>query len=456
MTKRILLISYHFPPSQAVGGLRIYNLAKHLPKFGWDVEVLTIKSKYLKYKDHSRLKDISDVKIHKSRILPTMVDFYLKMKSYYYSFKQFKLISLEDLQKNYTPDPIRKNKKGAWELGKEFVISVFLSLPDNERGWIIPATLRGLRLLKKKRFDFILTTCPPYSVHLIGLILNKVTGVPWVADFRDPWSKGSHKKLYLTTNTSKFIEEKLENLVLNRADLLLTTTKNLCDLFEEFLRNKIGVNKTNKCRYQNNGYDETFISNILIDGKFEKFTITYTGSLYFGRTPEPVFKAVSQLIGNDDINSDQIAIKLIGNCDKVENKPIKPIIQQYKLQNIVELSEPVPYAKSIEIVKKSHLALLLAPDQPLQIPAKAFDYIGAGTPILTITQQGATFDLIQSAGLGGAFHPDDTEGIKRFILESMNGISQENNIISKENMDKFTSRSLAANIGLMLDEILEK
>lgn len=454
MQKKILLITYHFPPSQAVGGLRIFNLAKHLPEYGWQTEVLTIRPNHIKKLNYKRLKEIPDTKIHQTTCLPTLIDLYMKLKSIYHSLIEMRYLTPEDLQRAYVPDASRNNRENVLSQIRRFLISIFLSLPDGERGWILPAVVKGYHLLTKSHYDFILTSCPPYSAHIIGLILKNMTGIPWVADFRDPWYKGGHKKLYVTTSTSKRIEEKLETEVLEKADLILTTTQKLCDIFAAFVTQQYKRSKP-KCICQTNAFDEQVFARIQTDGKYEQFTITYTGSLYFGRTPEPVFSAISELISAKEVDNDQIRIKLVGNCDRIENMQTNAVIEKYGLHGIVQISEPVPYEESIRMIKKSHLALLLAPDQPLQIPAKVFDYIGARTPILAITQKGATYDLIEYTGTGGAFDPDDVKGIKEFIKNAITNNQMLGSNIPVEIMQQFTSKSLAENIAVHLNQCLQ-
>lgn len=450
MQKKILLITYHFPPSQAVGGLRIFNLAKHLPEYKWQTEVLTIRPNHIKKLNYKRLNEIPETKIHQTTCLPTIRDFYIKLKSIYCSLIEMRYLTPEDLQKNYIPDQPSSNGENLLGQLKRLLISIFLTLPDGERGWILPAVVKGYHLLKKNQYDFILTSCPPYSVHIIGLILKMMTGVPWVADFRDPWYKGSHKKLYVTTSTSKLIEEKLETEVLEKADLILTTTQKLCDIFTTSMEQHRKPSKQ-KCFCQTNAFDEQLMARIQTKGKYDPFTITYTGSLYYGRTPEPVFNAVSQMIAAKEVDCDQIRIMLVGHCDRIENIETNTVIEKYGLNGIVQLIKPVPYEESVRMIKKSHLALLLAPDQPLQIPAKVFDYIGAGTPILAITQKGATYDLMQYTGTGRAFDPSDINGIKEFIKSAMMNNQALDSSIPTDIMQRFTSKSLAANVAKNLN-----
>ena len=453
MRKKILLITYHFPPSQAAGGLRIFNLAKHLPSFGWDTEVLTVSEKYLEHRDYGRLDRVQNLKIHRTVCLPTALDIYLNLKSIWYSLINMRRITPTGLQKDYVPAHLKTDSKIRLSRVKRFVISVFLALPDTERGWILPAVLKALNVLKKERFDFILTSCPPYSVHLIGLLLNKMTGIPWAADFRDPWSRGSRKSLFVTTVASNRIERILEGHVLKRADLVMTTTQNLCDLLTDAVLREFGQSEK-KCLCQTNAYDEQAVADTAFIGKYNRFTITYTGSLYFGRSPEPVFKAVKQLLSARKIRSNQIKINLVGHCGRVNDMPTISLINQYNLQGIVEVNDLLPYGRSLRMVKKSHLALLLAPDQPLQIPAKTFDYIGAGTPILAIAQKGATRDLIQSTCTGEVFEPDDVDGIREYIQNSIAGKEVFMVSIPESVRKRFSGRSLAANVAEKINQCI--
>jgi glycosyltransferase involved in cell wall biosynthesis len=160
--------------------------------------------------------------------------------------------------------------------------------------------------------------------------------------------------------------------------------------------------------------------------KYDTFTLSYTGSLYLGRSPEPVCEAVSRLIKEGRVRPEQVRIKLVGHCREIDGVPTSSLVRKYDLGSVVELRDPVPYAEALEIISRSHLALLFAPNLSFQIPAKVYDYLGAGTPILAIAEDGGTADLVRDTGTGRAFPPHDVEGIMQFIYQEIQSSRSRN------------------------------
>lgn len=449
--KKILLISYHFPPSTAVGGLRIANFAKYLPLFGWNVYVLTIKDKYLEKLDAGRLNDLNVEKIYKTGKLPTVLQAYLKLKSLYYSVLKRSQITPKELEStfnraNNTPSgPKRLSGKL-----KRFIVS-FLTLPDTERSWVLPAVFRAVREIKRENIGCILTSSPPYSVHLIGLLVKMITGVRWVADFRDPWISTGSKRLYVTSALSTRVETWLEQQVIQRADLVLTTTEKLCANFKE---SYASLPET-RFVHITNGFDAEIAAQFKHLRKYDTFTLTYAGTLYLGRNPEPAFKAIHELAQEGKLSLQNIKVKLVGNCRYIDGCPTSQVIHAYGLDSVVEVLDTVPYFKALEIIKQSHVALLFAPGQPFQIPAKVFDYMGLGTRILALTEKGATWDLITSTGAGTAFYQTDIKGIKEFIYRSMynSGLTESKNGSAIQH--QFDRRSITHDLARHLDHIAD-
>jgi hypothetical protein len=252
---------------------------------------------------------------------------------------------------------------------------------------------------------------------------------------------GGSKKLYFTCAVSLGIERWLEWRVVQKADLVVANTEMLSEAF----RKAYGSRLPDRFVCITNGFDGGFFSNFGHVEKAELFTIIYTGTLYFGRTPEPVFQAVHELIQEGRIDARSIRIRLVGQCQVINGRPVEGIIHGYQLHGVVEVLESVSYIRSIEMVKQSHLALLLAPNQPFQIPAKAYDYMGTGTKILALAESGATSDLVYSTGVGEAFRPSDIAGIKEFVLRSMHptsglGQAQMRSVVSDYEVSSITRR----------------
>lgn len=444
--KKLLVISYHFPPSTEVGGLRAANFVRHLPEFGWAPHVLTLRDDYLERTDHGKLRCADEVKISKAGRMPTLSPLYIKAK---------RLLKRSSGESDKTPGQAGK-QPGRGQSGETFpeklrrYVLSFWSLPDEQRSWVLPALIQAVSIVRKEKIDCILTSSPPYSVHLVGWLTKLLTGVRWVADFRDPWMTGGRKALYATCDASLKIERWLEKRVVKKADLVVANTSKL---HEEFGK-AYGFHMPHShfvC--VTNGFDEEFFSAFESVRKESIFTMTYTGTLYFGRTPEPVFQAVHELIGEGHIDARAIRIRLVGHCRHINGRPTESVVGQYALDGVVEVVEPVDYRRAIEMIKASQLALLLAPSQPYQIPAKAYDYIGAGTDILALAEEGATSDLIRSTGTGATFGQTDIAGLKEFILQSM---ARQHNPRSEETtraVAMYEIRAIVRKLALHLDGI---
>jgi hypothetical protein len=298
---------------------------------------------------------------------------------------------------------------------KRWFISLFFTLPDTEKSWILPAVYRAVREIRNQETNCILTTCPPYSAHLIGLLVKMITGVKWTADFRDPWMTAG-TKLIFTCALSNRIESFLEKKVIHKADLITFNSHRLKDAY----KSKYSGERESKFAHIPNGINAEDFTGLKPLNKYHKFTLSYTGVLYGDRSPEPIFKALSQLAHEGNANLSEINVKLVGNCQLINGNPISSMIHAYGLESVVEVLDQVSRLKALEIIRQSHLALLFAPNQPFQIPSKVYDYMGTGTSILAITEDGATSDLLRSTHCGGVFDPTNIEGIKEFVLHAMN------------------------------------
>jgi Glycosyltransferase Family 4 len=424
--KKILLISYHFPPSAEVGGLRSAHFAKYLSSFHWIPSVLTLEDRYIEKTDQERVNNPETIKIIRVGRYPTFHEAYVNIKTNYFRiFKKKHLAPQKGFEKSaYSANAGRSVPERLPERLRRYVTSLLFTLPDAEKGWIMPAAFRAVREIRKGKINCILTSCPPYSVHIVGLLAKMMTKVKWVADFRDPWMTKGVKKAFPTCALSKKIDAWLEKKVVQKSDLVMFNVQQLRDAYKD----KYTSESANKFVHIPNGIDSELLADIRTVNKYDKFTLSYTGTFYIGRSPEPIFKAITQLYHEGRVDLRNLTIKLVGSCQYVGSYSIHTMIHAYGLEQVVEVSDPVSYMTALKIIRKSHLALLFAPGQPYQIPGKIYDYIGVGTTILAITGKGATSDLIQLTNCGRAFDPSAIEDIKEFIFQTMTSkIASERN-----------------------------
>jgi glycosyltransferase involved in cell wall biosynthesis len=400
--RNILFIAYHFPPSAAVGGQRAANFAATLRVLGWQPQVLTIADENIERLDPDRLRDVEGIPIQKAGVLPTAV-----------ALAGWLWMRVRRRRTNGTAggpasQPVPQAQRGAARGFRRFILSL-LVLPDWERGWCIPATLHAWRTIRRQRIGWFVTSCPPYSVHLIGLAVKLLTRRHWIADFRDPWMTTGSKRLYPTSRLSMRIESWLERHVIEKADLVVFNVERLRNAY----RDRYAWVPAAKFAFIPNG-----ITSRAAHGpakKYDVFTISYTGSLYVGRSPEPVLEAVARLIQQQRLSPQEIQVKLVGQCGVIDGVATETVVRRHGLESIVEVREPVPYSDAFDIIRRSHLALLLAPNLPYQIPAKVYDYLGAGTRILAIAEEGGTADLLKETASGRAFRSEEVEAIADFI-----------------------------------------
>jgi len=390
------------------------NFAKWLPAFGWSPSVLTIRDENIEHVDPERRRDVEGIATHKVGVPRSVLEWYAAVKARVRGPAKDAPVP-GGTGSGSVPGargPAIRESRG--RTLRRYVMS-FLALPDFERAWIIPAARAAVRLLRQERIGWIMTSCPPYSVHLAGLAVRMLTGAKWIADFRDPWMTTGWKRMYPTCALSIRIESWLERKVVEKADLLVFNVERLRNAYRE----RYAHVAASKFVFIPNG----IAPRLLVDGapvaKFERFTLSYTGSLYVGRSPEPILQAVSQLIAEGQTAPDAVRILLVGHCRTVNGVPTDELVRRYGLELCVEVRDPVPYSEALDIVRRSQLALLFAPNLPFSIPAKVYDYLGAGTRILAIAEEGGTSDLIAGTGAGRTFVPEDVEGIKRFIHQEM-------------------------------------
>lgn len=408
----ILVIAYHFPPSAAVGGRRPANFASALRRLGWRSHALTIPEGAIEQIDRGPLKDVADVPVHIASVWPTFVS----VLSW-----AIKTLRPRPRESGGAPSAMAAATSakgaGAETLARRlrrYVMS-FALLPDGEKGWTVPAVIAAVRVIKRERLEWFMTSCPPYSVHVIGLAVKKLTGARWVADFRDPWMTTGSKRLFPTCSASLAIERWLERRVVEQADLVLFNV----DRLKRAYRDRYTHVSPDKFVFIPNGFAVDRAHALAPPEKFDRFTICYTGALYVGRSPEPVFAAVARLIRSGRVAAHSIAIKLVGHCRVIDGVPTDSVIRRHGLEGVVDVQDSVPYAVAFDMVRRSHLALLLAPNLPYQIPAKVYDYFAAGTRVLAIAEDGGTADLLRETQVGVAFHGGDIDRIAAFLQDEI-------------------------------------
>lgn len=387
--RKVLLITYYFPPMGMGGVQRTSKFAKYLPGFGWTPFVLTVKDVHYWAKDPSLLEELSpEVKVIRTGSFdPLRISFIFKSL-----FKKRK----------------QRNKYVKESTAQRSKLSSWLFFPDSKIGWAPFALLSALNLIKKEKIDLIFTTSPPPSLHLVGYLLKLLTGRPWVADFRDPWV-GFHYEDY-PTQFHIWLKNKLTTLIIENADAVISINQQISQRFFSlcpFIKNLKTIP---------NGYDESDF-NLTSSVKSNLFTITYLGTLSLDHNPEPFFSGLKGLLDEKAVPKEKIKFIHIGLCVGIN---FDRLAKEYDLSGIVERRGYLPHKKALTNLQDASLLLLTTSETPgaeMVSTSKLFEYIPLKKPILAIVPpKGAAAEVISSLNLGRVVSPGDPAGIKRELF----------------------------------------
>jgi hypothetical protein len=420
--KKALIISYYWPPAGGPGVQRWLKFVKYLPDF--DVEPIVYIPSNPNYPiiDESLMEDIPDgVKIIKQAIREPykFAGFLSKKKS--------KTISKGIIPKDKSQTIVDKLL---------LFIRGNLFIPDARKQWISPSVQYLSTYISDYDIDTVITTGPPHSMHLIGLKLQEIENIKWIADFRDPWTTiGYHKQLKLTKKAkSKHI--KLENDVLNRADQIVVTSHVTKREFEEKTKKPVAV--------ITNGYDTMPSEKLELD---TKFSLAHIGSLLSRRNPEALWFVLKELIEENPSFACDFELNLVGFV----SEDVLNSIDSYGISSYVNKVGYVSHNESITHQKKSQLLLLIEIDDPdtrCIIPGKLFEYLVSERPIIALGPKGSDVErILTETNTGNYFYYDAYKSLKNIILEHYisfkDGKLQSHGIGLQKYSRKILTKSLA-------------
>jgi glycosyltransferase involved in cell wall biosynthesis len=376
--KKVLIITYYWPPSGGPGVQRVLKFCKYLRKFGWEPIVLTTKDGDFPVEDLSFYNDTKTIDVHFANSLS-----FHKIYNWITGNKTIPTYQLSSSSKDNKMVQLFR-----W-------IRNNLIVPDGRIGWYPNAVKVGSDLIKQNNIRVIFSSAPPYTVHLIGRTLSKKYKIPWIADFRDPWTDRfynyENKRLWIT----RMIDSHLENKVINDATALTTVSKTISKSYKKLFH------------VIHNGYDEddfTAINKI----KNNAVVIRYIGTMTKSQYPSIFFESINEL----NLNKKKYQIELIGNI----HPDIKYDIEIKKYDNFIKIKPYIPHKEAIKEMCESRFLLLVIPNTQKNmgiVTGKLFEYIRSGSKILMIgpidsdaakiiheTNSGYCFDYNDMSNLG--------------------------------------------------------
>ena len=415
--KKVLLITYYWPPSGGSGVQRWLNFAKYLSDFGIALTVYTVSNPNYAIEDFS-LKVPKKIEVIRQPIWEPY-----RIASLF-SGKNTKETSAGFLDQS----PSLKGKVLNYIRANYFI-------PDARKFWIKPSVKFLNKYLTNKGIDTIITSGPPHSLHLIGLKLQANLKVKWIADFRDPWTQIDyfHKLPFNKFALKKHY--KLEKEVASNADAILVVGKTMQAYYAKF---------NNNVPIISNGFDTVINQkNVILD---KKFSLTHIGLLNADRNSEMFWKVVKELMDeNADFKID-ILIKLIGNVAT----EVKQSILKYKLNNVVKLIDYLPHNRVINYQRKTQILLLFVNRVPSAkgiLTGKIFEYLQAKRPILAIgPKDGDLEEVIRKTSAGIVVDFDDKIALKSEILKNYRLYKTNKLIANSKHINDYQVRNICGKL----------
>ncbi len=418
MSKRVLIITYYWPPSGGAGVQRWLKFTKYLPDWSWEPVVLTVKEENASYgqRDESLANELSPT----LKVIRTQS---FEPYSLYLRISGKKEIPYGGFSNESNPSVFQKVSR--WIRGNFFI-------PDPRRGWNRYALKAAQKLMLEEKFDAIITTGPPHSTHLIGYCLKRQTGIKWIADFRDPWTDIYYYKDLSHSALAKWYDRKLEKKVLLGSDKIVTVG----NVLKEMFLSKSQKLSSDKVEVITNGYDTADFEGF--DKSVPKhFTITYTG------TVSPYYRLEGLVIALKELPVEirkNVYIRFVGNI----SQNMIALFEQAELSSQLEYVGYVSHSQSVEYLFKSALLLLLIPDVKENkgiLTGKFFEYLATGRPILAIgPTDGDVATILKETGAGEIVDYNNVQILSATIRKFYEDYKAEKVNISGKEIEKYSKK----------------
>jgi glycosyltransferase involved in cell wall biosynthesis len=425
-TKKILIISYYWPPAGGPGVQRWLKFVKYLPDFGIEPHVYVPKNPTYPLLDEELLAHVSDKAI-------------IIQKPIFEPYGLAGIFSKKKTQK-ISSGIIPNKKKQSWVEKMLIWVRGNLFIPDARLFWIRPSVQFLSKYIQEHQIETVITTGPPHSLHLIGMELKNRHKINWITDFRDPWTTiGYHDKLQLSNWAAKK-HKQLEKQVLNSCDQIIVTSPTTKKEFEVITSKPISV--------ITNGYDVEPISKKPLN---EKFTLAHIGSFLSERNPRILWKALAELVNENIAFSEKLELKLIGAV----SDSVLETIKEFRLDGFVNHLGYVSHEVALQEQRCSQVLLLIEIDSEQTnciIPGKLFEYMVSERPILAIGPEKADFaSIIKETNTGTFFTYEDKDALKSQIVNYFEAFQSQSLQVHAVGLQKYSRRALTQELATILN-----
>jgi glycosyltransferase involved in cell wall biosynthesis len=435
--KKVLIITYYWPPSGGAGVQRWLKFTKYLREFGWEPVIYTPSNGEIPVVDNSLIKDIPNGITVLTQPIWEPYSLYKK----FIGQKKGEKINTGFLTERKKPR--LTEKIAVWLRGNLFI-------PDARKFWIRPSIKFLSSYLQNHPVDAIISTGPPHSMHLIAKGLKKQVAIPWLADFRDPWTNIDFYADLMLTPAANAKHHRLELEVLKEASAVVSIGKTMSLELSALLQKYTGVKSDgDKFSVITNGYDtdDIYEGAISMDNKF---SIAHIGTLVKSRNPEVLWQVLKALVNEDPLFAQDLEIKLVGKVDVF----VKDAIEKYGLHKYVHQIDYLSHEEVIHQQQASQVLLLLVNNTKNAkgiLTGKFFEYLSARRPVLCIGPEDAEVaDIIKETNAGIVVDYAAFEVLKGAVLNFYKSYKSNTLEVESLGIEKYSRRALTGElVGLL-------
>ena len=435
--KRVLIISYYWPPTGGSGVQRWVKFAKYLPSEGWQPVIYTPENPEQLAIDTSLEAEVpAEAEVIRRRIIEPYELYKNMLRKSGHSKEAVEVNPVNAQNKSFL------QKVAMWVRGNLF-------RPDPRCLWIGPSVRFLKKYLKDHPVDLIVSTGPPQSMHLIARKLARKTGLPWIADFRDPWTKIFYFKHLSMTKCTQRWHERMEKRVLDEATCVVAVSPLVQQEFQAMTQTPVEL--------ITNGFDEgDFASEKCLEangGPEQPFIITHTGLFAADGNPTVLWEVLSEKCSKSEEFRKTLKINLIGKTDE---QIINAITEAGLAENLNNLGYQ-PHARAIEEQRRASLLILplrKEPEYKAVLPGKLFEYLASWRPVLGIGQpDGAMSMILNSTKTGLVLNWEDKKSIARYVDMCWEKHLAGELTVENADISQFTRRNLTRRMAQLFDRV---
>ncbi len=436
MRKKLLIITYYWPPAGGGGVQRWMKFTKYLREFGWEPVIYTVSNGEYPVMDESLLKEIpADVETIKTPIWEP------------YSF--YKRFTGRKKGERVYSGFINENKKESFTQKVSVFIRGNFFIPDARKFWISPSIKYLRKYLKNNPVDAMVSTGPPHTTHLIAMGVKEKINVPWVADFRDPWTNIDFYDQLRLSDWADKKHRRLEKEVLKKADKVVTVSWSWADDFRR-------IGNRQDIEIITNGYDEADFADES-PALTEKFTICHIGSMNKDRNPLAFWTSLKELLTKHPTFKEKLEIVLVGQVDF----SILQTIEKNDLSPFLTKIDFMPHSEVVKEIRKMQLLLLPINDTPNVagvLPGKLYEYLGAKRPVICLGPQSSdSAKIIEETKAGIRVGYDESDRLTAYLENSFQTFLQTGAVsVKNEGILRFSRKNLAKAYSELLNKLTAK